>query len=296
MFSSYLMKKNIFRPAWSFLDHLDESKVNQSFSYRVAQKKRPILFFIPKLCFTIFFPYFSGGVDSRPGRFFWHQYGSKLTLYFAGADKNHQGVLCRKISSSDTAAVQEIFGRKNVPDGRTIQRLVAKFRKTGSVADAHKDRDRSSFGIIPENIQNLRERHEDFPRKSTRHLSQETGISRTSVLRILDYELKLFPYKIQILQRQTDKNKVERETFCEDVSQRIENDPGLLDLKDLNDVDHCGLCGASATPPIFRNGPSNKASPTLPLCQKNWFCDKVRLDDFYPLLRSKLSSWIHIAV
>ena len=33
-------------------------------------KKRPILFFIPKLCFTIFFPYFSGGKDSRPGRFF----------------------------------------------------------------------------------------------------------------------------------------------------------------------------------------------------------------------------------
>ena len=28
------------------------------------------------------------------------------------------------------------FGRNNVPDGRTIQRLVAKFRKTGSVAKA----------------------------------------------------------------------------------------------------------------------------------------------------------------
>ena len=38
--------------------------------HRVAPKKRPILFFIPKLCFTIFFPYFSGGVDSRPRRFF----------------------------------------------------------------------------------------------------------------------------------------------------------------------------------------------------------------------------------
>ena len=86
-----------------------------------------------------------------------------------------------------------------------------------------------------------------FPRKSTRRLSQENGISKTSVLRILHDDLKLFPYKIQILQRQTDQNKAERETFCEDISQRIENDPGLLDLNDLNDVDHCGLCGASAT-------------------------------------------------
>ena len=39
-----------------------------------------------------------------------------------------------------------------------------------------------------------------------------------------------------------------------------------------------------------------KVSPTLLLCQKNWFCGKVRLDDFYPLLCSIASSWIHISV
>ena len=33
---------------------------------------------------------------------------------------------------------REDFGRNNVPDGRTIQHLVANFQKTGSVADAHK--------------------------------------------------------------------------------------------------------------------------------------------------------------
>ena len=39
-----------------------------------------------------------------------------------------------------------------------------------------------------------------------------------------------------------------------------------------------------------------KIFPALPLCQKNWFCGKVRLDDFYPLLRSIVSTWIHIGV
>ena len=34
---------------------------------------------------------------------------------------------------------REDFGRNNVPDGRTIQHLVAKFRKIGLVANAHKD-------------------------------------------------------------------------------------------------------------------------------------------------------------
>ena len=39
-----------------------------------------------------------------------------------------------------------------------------------------------------------------------------------------------------------------------------------------------------------------KISPALPLCQKNWYCGKVRLDDSYRLLHSKLSSWIHIGI
>ena len=145
------------------------------------------------------------------------------------------------------------FGRNNVPDERTIQRFVVKFRETGSVADAHKGRDRSSFGIIPENIQDLRDCHEEFPRKSTRCLLQEIGISRTSVLRILHCDLKLFPYIIQVLQRQTDQNKSERELCCEDISQRTENDPGLLDLNDLNDADHCSHFEASAALPVSRN-------------------------------------------
>ena len=80
---------------------------------------------------------------------------------------------------------------------------------------------------------------------------------KSTVLRILHDNVKLFSYKVQILWRQTDQNKAEGETFCEDIRQRIENDPGLLDLNDLNDVNHCGLCGASSTLPVIRNLPSN---------------------------------------
>ena len=145
------------------------------------------------------------------------------------------------------------LGRNNVPDIRKSQRLVVKFWKTGSVADAHIGRHCSSFGIIPENIQNLQERLEGSPRKSTWHLSEEAVISRTSVLRILHDEVKLFLYKIQILQRQTDQNKAEGETCYEDNCQRFENDSGVLDLNNLNDADHCGLCGASATLPVSQN-------------------------------------------
>ena len=89
----------------------------------------------------------------------------------------------------------------------------------------------------------MREHLEESPRKSSRHLSQKTGISRTSVLRILHDHLKHFPYKIQILQRQTGHNKAEQETLCEDINQRIENIPGLLDLIFVSDEALCHLNG-----------------------------------------------------
>ena len=96
--------------------------------------------------------------------------------------------------------------------------------------------------------------------------------------------LKLFPYKIHILQRQTDQNKAERERFCVDISQRIKNDPGLLDLNDLNDVDHCGLCRASVTLPVSRNLATKRwivlLSGTLLLPKSFLHCRCVRRTDF----------------
>ena len=80
-------------------------------------------------------------------------------------DKSHPDVLYRKISSSDTTEYRKDFGRNNVPDGRTIQCLVAKFTKIGSVADCQKGWHRSSFGIILENIQNYRKAMRNLPEK-----------------------------------------------------------------------------------------------------------------------------------
>ena len=247
--------------------------------------KSAIFCFSSQSCVLQFlFPYLSGGVDGRPGRFFWHQYGSNWTLYYAAADKIIAAYFASKSVLLTQRQCRKDFGTNSVPDRRTIQCLVVKFRNTGSVADAHKDQHRSSFGIIPENIQNLRERHVESPRKLIRPLLQETGISRTWVLRILHDDLKLLPYKIQILQRQTYQNKAEREIFCEDTSQRIENDPELLDLNDLNDVDHCDLCGASATFSVSRNLATKRwivvLSGTLFLAKSLLRCCCVRRIDF----------------
>ena len=65
------------------------------------------------------------------------------------------------------------FGRNKAPDNRTIEHLMAKYRETGSVANAsrgHSSRPRSVK--TPNNIQNLGERLEEFPRKSILSLTR----------------------------------------------------------------------------------------------------------------------------
>ena len=121
-------------------------------------KKCPILFFIPKLCFTIFShifqvvqtaclgDYFDTNMDPT-GRYTAQQRIKIIKVYFAAKSVLLTQRQCRRD-----------FGRNNVPDRGTILCLVAKFRETGSVADAHKDHSgRHRSAIISENIQNLRE-------------------------------------------------------------------------------------------------------------------------------------------
>ena len=45
------------------------------------------------------------------------------------------------------------------------------------------------------------------------------------------------------MQRQTDDNKAERLAFCQDISQKIENNPDLLNLIFFGDEAHCHLSG-----------------------------------------------------
>ena len=103
-------------------------------SLQGGPKKAPYFVFHRKVVFYNFFPYFSGGVDSRPGRFFWHQYGSNWMLYYTAVDKSHRGILCCKISSSDTAAMQERFWQEQCTywkDNSTFGGQISEDRKCG---------------------------------------------------------------------------------------------------------------------------------------------------------------------
>ena len=246
-------------------------------------KKAPYFVFHPKVVFYNFFSIFFRWCRQQAWEIL-------LTPIWIQVDSTQQriktnwGVLCRKISSHDTAAMQKRFWQGHCTwwkDNLTFGGQILQDSKCGRCSQ----RPRSS--IVWHNSWKYSEFTRTpwgFPQKINTPLSQETGILRTSVLRILHDDLRLFPYKIQILQRQTDQNKAERETFCKDISQRIENGPGLLDLNNLNDVDHCGLCGASATLPVSRNLATKRwivlPSDTLSLPKSLLHCHCVRRTDF----------------
>ena len=55
-------------------------------------------------------------------------------------------------------------------------------------------------------------------------------MSTTTVQKIIHNDLKLVPYKVQILPEQTDANKEERSEFCQTISEGTGNNPGDLGL------------------------------------------------------------------
>ena len=119
------------------------------------------------------------------------------------------------------------FPGRSPPSRLTIMRLVGKFSDSGHVAMHRKET------VVGQGLQGLLSTLKTGDnawrlRQENRPDTVETGVSRTSVRRIMRTDLQLFPYKIQILQAQTPANKAERLNFCQNISQRIENQPDLL--------------------------------------------------------------------
>ena len=90
------------------------------------------------------------------------------------------------------------FPGRNAPTRATILRLLNKFRETGSVNKGHSGWPRSAR--TDPNMDNVREHLAMSPRKSKRHLSQETDLSRTSVMRIMHQNLHRTFCMLRLLQ------------------------------------------------------------------------------------------------
>ena len=102
-----------------------------------------------------------------------------------------------------------------VPQGRNVKSIVEKFEETGSVSDLPKPGRRKSATDADQQaaiIQAL----QDSPQKSSRQLSRELGISRSSVLRIL-HGRGMRPYIPRLIHALHDGDDDRRIQFAEEI-------------------------------------------------------------------------------
>uniref|UniRef100_A0A0N5C0I3 DUF4817 domain-containing protein n=1 Tax=Strongyloides papillosus TaxID=174720 RepID=A0A0N5C0I3_STREA len=106
-----------------------------------------------------------------------------------------------KCSASLTQkAYRKHFNVGTAPSSSTIRNMVKRFEERGSVKDLRRS-GRSRTGTSDENALLVRESLNENNQLSVRRRAKELCIPRTTLARIINQELYLFPYKMQVAQR-----------------------------------------------------------------------------------------------
>jgi transposase len=108
-------------------------------------------------------------------------------------------------------AFRNYFPDSLVPNKSTIQRLVERFLETGSTGE--KSRSSRLSVLSNDSLEDIRARLLQYPRKSLRKLSQQTGMTYGSVQRATK-RFKLHPYRVQVCHELKDIDKEERMSYC----------------------------------------------------------------------------------
>jgi len=141
---------------------------------------------------------------------------------------------------------KERFGCREFPVHSMIYRWVNKFRIHGTVHNLNrKDTNRQSYctSRTPHNVAAVIDSVVHSPSKSVRRRSQELGINRESVRRILIADLHMYPYRIQIKQKLTPDDIRKRVITCQWFCDKIDAVPDFLDNVCFSDEAHFLLSG-----------------------------------------------------
>ena len=103
------------------------------------------------------------------------------------------------------------FGVKEAPSVTSIKKIVQKFEVHGTCHNRNKGNSGRRVSARTElNIDTVRESTVRSPKKSIRRRSSELGLTKSTVQRILKQDLNLYPYKLEIKQTLTDRDKEQR--------------------------------------------------------------------------------------
>jgi transposase len=125
------------------------------------------------------------------------------------------------------AAFRKEFPDVPIPTWQAIYQLAKKFDETGSVEDAPRS-GRPRMVSTEENSELVSETFRSNPQLTQRRASNELGIARRSLGRIMS-DLGLRPYRPRLLQALNEDDPDRRLEFCEWFLNSVEEDPNLPD-------------------------------------------------------------------
>jgi len=158
-------------------------------------------------------------------------------------------------------------------EAQTVSRLVAKFKQTGSVCDAPKSGRPSLDDDTTKTVEKAitaSQQDSQFGSCSSRGVALQSGISQTSVLKIMKKRLKLYPYKIQshheLLERDYGQRFHFSDWFLDKDDEFTKNvlwsDECIFYLKGYVNTQNCRIWGTSK-PDVFIKAPLHSPKVTV---------------------------------
>ena len=149
---------------------------------------------------------------------------------------------CGSVISETLRKLRTKFGRNAAPTARAIRKLMHKVRETGMLVDARRVpytrpvRTAEAIAAVTESVR-------QNPGTSTRRRSQQVGIPRTTLRRILHKDLGMFAYKIQLVQELKPNDLPQRLRFAEWALNELNDDPNFARKIIFSDEAHFHLGG-----------------------------------------------------
>ena len=208
-------------------------------------------------------------------------------------------------NKSVTEAIRKFCTTKRIkkvaekPSRSTVYALIRKFQMTGNVADLDRSGRPTLQDIRSPVVEELVD--ESHGRISTSKISRISNISQSSVHRILTNQLKLHPYRIQVVHSLSDRDKENRVTFANEMLNRISEDPTLVQNILWTDEAHFCLSAEvnfSELKVISRGFACSRParSPDLNGCDF-WLCGHLKASVYthpYPSDRTELKERIRL--
>ena len=141
--------------------------------------------------------------------------------------RQREFIVEQMILTKSLTATRRKFKRINgfSPDKRTIQQLIIKWQNECTLRNLNKGR--SGHSVTQRNSETINHVQSiiiENDTKSTRKLASETGLSRTTVQKILKKNLDMKSYSAKVTQQLSAADHTKRLQFCQRMKMMMENE------------------------------------------------------------------------